>query len=96
MLLCNIFGISALVYLSEYASADHLSNKSALQWAKSAESSMVNAGLMFGFAQQGLGSYNKNKYPKFIDVLAKKTARFAGIIWSSRWPIFIHNGIYSI
>ena len=80
MLLCNIFGVFALVFLAGDAFAHHLSNKSVLYWAKSAESSMMNAGLMFGFAQQGLASYNKNKYPKMVDVLAKKTARFAGLL----------------
>ena len=42
----------------------------------------MNAGLAFGFVQQGIGSYNKEKYPKWVDVLSKKTARVAGFLGS--------------
>ena len=82
MMLSNIFGIFALALLVQQASSHHLSNYSALQWAKSAESSLTNAGLMFAFVQQGVGSYNKDKIPKMVEVLSKKTARIAGMLGS--------------
>ena len=72
MLLCKLLGLSILLLIANVVSSGKPKGKA----VKTAETGVVNLGLIFSLAQQGLGSYDKEKYPK-LDYLSKKSARIA-------------------
>ena len=72
MLLCKLLGLSILILIANLVSSGKPKGKA----VKTAETGVVNLGLIFSLAQQGLGSYDKGKYPK-LDYLSKKSARIA-------------------
>ena len=76
MLICKLFGLLALLLMAKSCSSTARPKSRAV---KTAESSMINLGLIFSLAQQGLQSYDKDKYPK-LELLSRKTGRLAGLL----------------
>ena len=50
-----------------------------MEWANAAQKTLFNTGLALSFAGPGVGTYDKDKYGKFIETLSKKAGRLAGI-----------------
>ena len=76
MLICKLVGLLVLLLMVKTCISTARPKSRSV---KTAESSMINLGLIFSLAQQGLQSYDKEKYPK-LELLSKKTARVAGLL----------------
>ena len=78
MLVSKVFGLLALVLLSKYALSSE--NKTKLEWAKTAQNSIFYAGLIFQFADEGLGKFNAEKaLISNMKGLTKLAGRLAGM-----------------
>ena len=82
MLVSNVLGLLALALLSKYALSSDNSTQEIfkLEWAKTAQKSIFSAGLMFGFADEGLGKWNTEKaIHANMKGLTKLAGRLAGM-----------------
>ena len=77
MLVSKVLGLLALALLSKYAlSSDNTTQQIFnMEWTKTAQKSIFTAGLMFAFADEGLGKWNTEKA---INVNMKGLTKLAG------------------